>query len=78
MTEHPEAAPAYLVDEIAARLAYDALPWRARLVTPPPVGLPGRHVARVVAWCVGWWRSQTSPKAGPAVERDGDEGMKTK
>lgn len=50
-TYTPPPLPVYLVDEIAARIAYDALPWRERLVTPPPVGLPGRHAARVGAWC---------------------------
>lgn len=47
----PPPMPRYLVDEIAARVAYDALPWRERLITPPPSGLPGRYVARVGAWC---------------------------
>lgn len=47
----PPPLPRYLVDEIAARAAYDALPWRERLVTTPPIGLPGRYAARVGAWC---------------------------
>jgi hypothetical protein len=47
----PPPMPRYLVAEIAARAEYDALPWWERLVTPPPVGLPGRYAARVGAWC---------------------------
>jgi hypothetical protein len=50
-TYTPPPLPGYLVAEIAARREYDALPWRERLVTTPPVGLPGRYVARVGAWC---------------------------
>jgi len=55
----PPPLPRYLVDEIRAREDYDALPWRVRLVTPPPVGLPGRYGARVGAWCAARVRRRT-------------------
>ncbi len=45
--------PDYLVDEIAARVDYTRLSWLERLVTPPPVGWPGGHLARAVARGVG-------------------------
>ncbi len=59
----PPPLQAYLVDEITARAAYDALPLWERLVTPPPVGLPGRYVARVGAWCAGRIRQRAETGA---------------
>jgi hypothetical protein len=55
----PPPLPDCLVDDIADRIAYDALPWRVRLITPPPAGLPGRWVARVGAWCATRIRRRT-------------------
>lgn len=41
----------YLVAEIVAREKYTELPWRERLVTPPPPGWSGAWAARVVSRC---------------------------
>ena len=41
--------PAYLAAETAARLEYAALPWRERLLTPPPPGWAGAWTARLVS-----------------------------
>ena len=45
----PPSVPA---DEIADRIAYAGLPWVQRLVTTPPPGWPGGHLARALAWGV--------------------------
>ena len=41
--------PQYLADEIRARVAYTELPWRERVVTPPPPGWAGAWTARLVS-----------------------------
>lgn len=40
----------YEIAEIAARVEYGKMPWARRVVTPPPVGWPGGHLARAIAW----------------------------